>query len=101
MPAKGRDRLLSLRFLSDLSLDEIHDASSDVAANAKPTNAYEFMSSRRDAGNDPIMKRWNASIRLSNFASAETSPLCVSASNKSSGRQVSFELLDCFCRRVA
>ncbi|KAL5519837.1 hypothetical protein ACEPAG_1497 [Sanghuangporus baumii] len=77
-PAKGRDRLLSLRFLSELPVDEM-TASSTHTSSDPPTNAYEFMRRRRGLTGDPSMKRWNASIRLGNFASLDGSPLCVSA----------------------
>ncbi|KAF8158870.1 muts domain V-domain-containing protein [Mycena galopus ATCC 62051] len=60
--SKGRERLLSLRLLRH------------------GNNAHGFMRRRHAAtGGDPTMKRWNASIRLSNFASVETSPLCVAS----------------------
>ena len=79
VPAKGRERLLSLRLLSELPLkDADTDSSSDLASNSEPRNAYDFMARRREIGADPTLKRWNASIRLSNFASVESSPLCVS-----------------------
>ena len=35
------------------------------------------MRSRHGANGDPTTKRWNASIRLANFASLEENPLCV------------------------
>jgi DNA mismatch repair protein MSH5 len=76
LPAKGRDRILSLRLLSDLPIDE-DTYSPEVGSNPEPRNAYDFMRSRRSAGEDPTMKKWNASIRLANFASADSSPLCV------------------------
>ncbi|KAL5501790.1 hypothetical protein ACEPAH_9050 [Sanghuangporus vaninii] len=78
-PAKGRDRLLSLRFLSELSVDETTASSSTHTSSDPPTNAYEFMRRRRGLTGDPSMKRWNASIRLGNFASLDSSPLCMSA----------------------
>ena len=79
MSSKGRDRLLSLKHFSKLAVDEPTDIhSSDTNSNSsRPNNAYGFMRSRRDAAGDPSTARWNASIRLSNFASVETSPLCV------------------------
>jgi DNA mismatch repair protein MSH5 len=77
---KGRDRLLSLRLLSDLSVDEsFRDPSPDMDASTSesaPRNAYDFM--RRRAVKDPVVKRWNASIRLANSVSVESSPFCVS-----------------------
>lgn len=81
VPTKGRDRLLSLRLLSDLPLSKEADLcnSYDITSGSEPRNAYDFMKRRRDAGSDPTMKRWNASIRLANFASVESSPLCVSS----------------------
>jgi len=40
------------------------------------------MRRRQETGTDPTLKRWNASIRLSNFASVESSPLCVSFAHR-------------------
>jgi DNA mismatch repair protein MSH5 len=37
------------------------------------------MGRRADPGGDPSVKRWNASIRMANFASFDQSPLCVSS----------------------
>ncbi|TFK74859.1 hypothetical protein BDN72DRAFT_832972 [Pluteus cervinus] len=75
---KGRDRLLSLRLLTDLAYDEPDlgdDHSSSVTSRRQ--NAYNFMRNRREVQGDPLAKRWNAAIRLSNFISAESAPLCV------------------------
>jgi DNA mismatch repair protein MSH5 len=78
MKSKGRDRLLSLSRLTDFSTDTDLPPSSDNDSNSsRPANAYDFMRSRREANGDPTTKRWNASIRLANFASVEESPLCV------------------------
>lgn len=81
-PSKGKDRLLSLRLLSEIPLEDVEDSVSSLSAttNSGPTNAYDFMRRRRDIGIDPTLKRWNASIRLANFASADSSPLCVGLS---------------------
>ncbi|KAJ7069760.1 DNA mismatch repair protein MutS [Mycena amicta] len=82
VPAKGRDRLLSLRLLSDLPPDDNElPASSDAGTTSSGSrNAYDFMRRRQAAnGGDPLMKRWNASIRLSNFASPDSSPLCIAS----------------------
>ncbi|KDQ62441.1 hypothetical protein JAAARDRAFT_189767 [Jaapia argillacea MUCL 33604] len=79
---KGRERLLSLRLLSELPtiMAELgNTGSSDSGPSTEPMNAYDFMQRRRDYHGDPTMKRWNASIRLSNFASMECSPFCLSA----------------------
>lgn len=78
-PAKGRERILSLPLLLDLPSTENsgHNNFTDADPNLVPRNAYDFMRMRRDIGSDPTLKRWNASIRLSNFASADSSPLCV------------------------
>jgi hypothetical protein len=81
-PSKGRERILSLPLLLDLPSTEnpdTHDLS-DAGQITEPRNAYDFMRMRRDVGSDPTLKRWNASIRWSNFASADSSPLCVSCS---------------------
>lgn len=76
-PSKGRNHLLSLGFLS--SLDEHEDAEgSDFGSSSEPRSAYEFMRRRKDRYGDPTMRRWNASIRMSNFAAVDTAPLCVS-----------------------
>ena len=79
MTSKGRDRLLSLSRLTDFSTEDTDlPPSSDNGSNSsRPTNAYDFMRSRRETNCDPTTKRWNASIRLANFASVEESPLCV------------------------
>lgn len=78
VPAKGRDRLLSLRLLSELPSEDAETVTSDLSSNTQPKNAYDFMSRQRDIGADPTLRRWNASIRISNFASIESSPLCAS-----------------------
>jgi len=39
------------------------------------------MRRRRDEIGDPAVKRWNASIRLSNFANIDNSSLCVRQQN--------------------
>ena len=81
VPSKGKDRLLSLRLLSEIPLEALEDSaisSLSVTSNSDvPKNAYDFMKRRQDMGTDPTLKRRNASIRLANFASAESSPLCV------------------------
>lgn len=77
-PHRGRDRLLSLRFLSELTTEDSGQClSSDSSSGAEPRNAYEFMQKRKQAAGDPTMKRWNAAIRLANYASVESS-LCIS-----------------------
>ncbi|KAL1744418.1 DNA mismatch repair protein MutS [Schizophyllum fasciatum] len=80
--AKGRDRLFSLPLLSELPMQYEQDApSSDSGSGASGLrNAYDFMRNRRNAdgnGGDPTLKRWNASIRLANFASVDSSPLSI------------------------
>jgi DNA mismatch repair protein MSH5 len=70
--SKGRDRLVSLSLLSDLDLEEDQENKSP-----KHMNAYNFMRVRRESTGDPTSKKWNASVRLPNFASVENSPLCV------------------------
>jgi hypothetical protein len=75
-PERGRNNLLSLGLLSDLP-EEILDTPEPNASAAEPRNAYEFMQRRRVNG-DPTLKRWNASIRMSNFATLDTSPFAVS-----------------------
>ena len=73
--AKGRERLLSLGCLSELPVDVLDPATSDSDT---ASNAYDFMQRRRAVTGDPTQRKWNASIRLGNFASLEASPLCVS-----------------------
>ncbi|KAI0670991.1 DNA mismatch repair protein MutS [Trametes maxima] len=78
LPLKGRDRLLSLRLLSELPVVQDRDDNvpeSDLAS--EPRNAYDFMRRRREVGGDPLLQKWNASVRLANFASVESSPLCL------------------------
>ncbi|KAH9841446.1 DNA mismatch repair protein MutS [Rhodofomes roseus] len=76
--AKGRDRLLSLRLLSELPSDLARDMpSSESDSGSEPRNAYEFMRRRQEIGGDPTMQQWNASIRLANYASMEATPLCL------------------------
>ena len=82
-PTKGRDRLLSLSFLSELPIAENDELSSVHILSDAPSNAYEFMRRRRNLVGDPSLKRWNANIRVENFASLESSPLCVSLSPRS------------------
>ncbi|KAK7048433.1 muts 5 [Favolaschia claudopus] len=86
VPSKGRERLLSLRLLSELPQDDGNlPASSEIASTSSNSdgatrNAYDFMRRRHEeTGGNPTMKRWNASIRLSNFASVESSPLCLAS----------------------
>ncbi|KAJ3837138.1 muts domain V-domain-containing protein [Lentinula raphanica] len=77
---KGKDRLMSLQLLSELPHNEDLNSipsSDDVSSTSR--NAYDFMAKRRDAMRDPTTKRWNASIRLSNYASLQSSPLCMAS----------------------
>ena len=76
--SKGRDRLLSLRILSELSIEDEYGSSHDMSSeSSEPKNAYDFMKRRRNVTGDPTMKRWNASIRVGNFAAVDGAPLCV------------------------
>ncbi|KAE9400467.1 hypothetical protein BT96DRAFT_965335 [Gymnopus androsaceus JB14] len=78
--AKGKDRLMSLQLFSDLPQEENQDSiSSADDLSSVSRNAYDFMARRRGALSDPGTARWNASIRLSNFASIESSPLCLAS----------------------
>ncbi|KAJ7134704.1 DNA mismatch repair protein MutS [Mycena epipterygia] len=82
--SKGRERLLSLRLLYELPQEDSDlPASSEIgstSSNSDTRNAYDFMRRRHETnGGDPAMKRWNASIRLSNFTSVESSPLCIAS----------------------
>lgn len=75
---KGRSRLVSLRLLSELPIDDLGASSNSSHLSSEPSNAYDFMRRRREENGDPLLARWNASIRLDNFASLNNSPLCVS-----------------------
>ncbi|KAH9846354.1 muts domain V-domain-containing protein [Lenzites betulinus] len=77
LPLKGRDRLLSLRLLSELPCMQSNAGEQSEDSMSEPRNAYEFMSRRREIGGDPLLQKWNASVRLANFASVEESPLCL------------------------
>ena len=79
LPAKGRDRVLSLRLLTNLAAGNAENAgSSEASSESEPRNAYDFMRARKQTAGDPTMQRWNASIRLASHASIDHSPLCVS-----------------------
>ncbi|KAF8631397.1 hypothetical protein AX15_002405 [Amanita polypyramis BW_CC] len=80
LPTKGRDRLLSLGLFSELPQDCTDDAmDDDTRPNTCERNAYDFMRKRREVSGDPNQIRWNATIRLSNFASVDSSPLCMAS----------------------
>ncbi|KAF8194135.1 hypothetical protein BJ912DRAFT_924219 [Pholiota molesta] len=83
VPSKGRERLLSISRFMDLFQDEPDSPrSSDVNSNSRRSglnNAYDFMQSRREITGDPAARRWNASIRISNFTSVEAAPLCMAS----------------------
>ncbi|THV00846.1 hypothetical protein K435DRAFT_750810 [Dendrothele bispora CBS 962.96] len=74
---RGRDRLLSLQFLSDLSCQDADIMHPSESSETRSKNAYDFMKKR--VIGDPATKKWNASIRLSNFVAVESSPLCMSS----------------------
>ncbi|KAI0789758.1 DNA mismatch repair protein MutS [Abortiporus biennis] len=75
MPSKGRDRVLSLRLLAELPhYEEDQSSNSDPS---EPRNAYEFMNKRREVNGDPTQTRWQASIRLANYAAVDGAPLCL------------------------
>lgn len=80
--AKGYERLLTLRLFASLSENGTNDHSSEPdfdssrTGSEEPRNAYEFMR-RRPQVTDPVLERWNAKIRLANFSSVDTSPICV------------------------
>ena len=76
---KGLNRVLSLHLLTDLQLGEADGQGiSSSGSETEPRNAYDFMHRRKEVNGDPITQRWNASIRLANYASVESAPLCVS-----------------------
>ncbi|KAI9508899.1 DNA mismatch repair protein MutS [Russula earlei] len=74
-PERGRNNVLSLGLLSDLS-EEIPDFP-DLDGLTEPRNAYEFMQRRPNSECDPTSRRWNASVRISNFATLDVSPLAL------------------------
>ena len=74
-PERGRNHALSLGLLSDLPEDTVDPPDLDTAA--EPRNAYEFMQRRSGAEGNPALKRWNASVRMSNFAVLDVSPFAV------------------------
>ncbi|KAF9476534.1 hypothetical protein BDN70DRAFT_863087 [Pholiota conissans] len=81
--SKGRERLLSISRLRELCSDDRDlPPSSDDGSHShrsRPTNAYDFMQSRREVSGDPAVRQWNASIRISNFISSEAAPLCMAS----------------------
>ncbi|KAI6129695.1 muts domain V-domain-containing protein [Pisolithus croceorrhizus] len=79
-PAKGRERLLSLRLLTDLEggVYDPSEALSEISESGL-RGAYNFMHERKQASGNPNMKRWSATIRLANFASLDSAPLCLSS----------------------
>ncbi|RDX49897.1 hypothetical protein OH76DRAFT_495372 [Lentinus brumalis] len=74
---KGRERLLSLRLLSELPAMGEADTASEISSLSESRNAYDFMRRRREVGGDPTVQKWNASVRLANFATIDNSPLCL------------------------
>lgn len=79
-PSKGRHHILSLRLLAELPADYLGGLSrtdSDLGPETA-RDAYDFMRRRKEFNGDPDMQRWNAAVRLANFASVEEAPLCVS-----------------------
>ncbi|KAH9941054.1 muts domain V-domain-containing protein [Amylocystis lapponica] len=77
-PLKGRDRILSLRILSELPFHGTDDRiNSEIDSGSEPQSVYDLLRRRKDASGDPIMQKWNASIRLANHASIEDAPLCL------------------------
>ncbi|KAI9464933.1 DNA mismatch repair protein MutS [Lactarius psammicola] len=74
-PERGRNNVLSLGLLSDLPEETIDPPDPD--ASTEPRNAYEFMQRRRSAKGNPTLKRWNASVRVSNFAALDLSPFAL------------------------
>lgn len=78
--AKGRDRLLSLGLFNDTpdNVRPRESNSSDSGRNSESMNAYDFMRKRNVAtGRDPVLGRWQASIRLGSYAASEGASLCV------------------------
>ncbi|KIY45215.1 hypothetical protein FISHEDRAFT_67145 [Fistulina hepatica ATCC 64428] len=81
-PKKGHDRLTSLPLLRDLPQvvdpDDSNPVSEGDSGASGLRNAYDFMHSRRGVNGDPTMQKWNASIRIFNYASVEVAPFCLS-----------------------
>ncbi|KAI6147241.1 muts domain V-domain-containing protein [Pisolithus tinctorius] len=79
VPSKGRERVLSLKLLTELEggVCSSPDTFPETSENGL-MGAYNFMQGRKQTSGDPNMKRWNATIRLANFASLESAPLCLS-----------------------
>lgn len=79
LPTKGHNRVLSLHLLTDLPLGEMYDQTANgPSSDSEPRNAYDFMRRRQEGNADPNTQRWNASLRLANYAAVESAPLCVS-----------------------
>ncbi|KAG6814232.1 hypothetical protein H0H92_015347 [Tricholoma furcatifolium] len=78
-PSKGRDRLLCLQLLADLPYEGVPSDSSSPNVGSNSANAYDFMRKRREIKGDPTLGRWNALIRLLNFAAVDSSPLCMAS----------------------
>lgn len=74
-PERGRNNVLSLGLLSDLPEEVLDLSSRDTPT--EPKNAYEFMHRRKNTEGDPTLRRWNASVRMSNFATLDMSPFAV------------------------
>ena len=72
LPTKGRDRLMSLGLFAQLPEDHPSPMDTDV------DHAEYERAACEDMLGDPTQIRWNAMIRLSNFTSVDSSPLCVS-----------------------
>ncbi len=79
IPTKGHNRVLSLHLLTDLPLGEMDDQTANGrSSDSEPRNAYDFMRRQQEGNGDPNTQRWNASLRLANYAAVESAPLCVS-----------------------
>ncbi|KAI0304271.1 muts domain V-domain-containing protein, partial [Multifurca ochricompacta] len=74
-PERGRNNVLSLGLLSDLPEETLDPP--DLDNLAEPKNAYEFMQRRRNTEGNPTLKRWNASVRMCNFATLDMSPFAL------------------------
>ncbi|KAH9980113.1 DNA mismatch repair protein MutS [Lactifluus volemus] len=74
-PERGRNNVLSLGLLSDLPEEILDPTGRD--ASTEPRSAYEFMQRRRNTEGDPTLRRWNASVRMSNFVTLDMSPFAL------------------------
>ena len=82
--SKGHSRLTGLRLLTEFR-SNVSEETSEVSRHDSDniehsgSDPYNFMRRRVIEGVDPATLNWNASVRMDNFATLNSSPLCVSA----------------------